>query len=76
MARSRRVEAASAEFASAELGDAWLTRRLMAIADTVATAPGDSFPRAASGDGEFEGVYRFVGEWDIAARPHFFGISN
>ena len=56
-----RVEAASEEFALAELGDARLTRRLMTIADSVAASPEVGFPRLVSGDGELEGVYRFLG---------------
>jgi hypothetical protein len=75
MAGSKRVEAASAEFATADLGDARLTRRLMKIADAVAASPADSFPRMVSGDGELEGVYRFFNNDRVTPRgilqPHF-----
>ena len=70
-----RVEAASEEFALAELGDARLTRRLMTIADSVAGSPGVGFPRLVSGDGELEGVYRFLGNERVTPKgilaPHF-----
>ncbi len=55
------LDPASAEFTSAELGEARLTRRLIGIADAVAASPADSFPRAVSSNGELEGVCRFLG---------------
>lgn len=55
------VPSASSEFESAELGDRRLTRRLLRLAEALASAPGDSLPRAAGSDGELEGVYRFFG---------------
>ena len=52
-----------------------LTRRLMRIADAVAASPADSFPRAVSGDGELEGVYRFLSNDRVTPNgilaPHF-----
>lgn len=75
MAGAKRLEAASSEFESAELGDARLTRRLMTIADAVAASPSDSFPTLVSGDGELEGVYRFLSNDKVTPRgilePHF-----
>lgn len=47
------------EFTGAELGDERLTKRLLRIAASVATAPNNSFPQATGSDGELEGVYRF-----------------
>lgn len=57
---SSSVPDASAEFASADLGDDRLTRRLMRIADTAAAAPSAGFPEMTRSDGELEGVYRFL----------------
>jgi hypothetical protein len=75
MAEPKRLGAVSAEFASAELGDARLTRRLMGIADAVAASPADSFPHAVSGDGELEGVYRFLSNDRVTPKgilaPHY-----
>jgi hypothetical protein len=59
MARS--VPKVSSEFEGAEFGDARLTRRLLRIAECVATAPAAGFPGLSSSDSELEGVYRFLG---------------
>lgn len=58
---TRSVPKVSSEFEGAELGDPRLTRRLLRIADCVATAPAAGFPRLTSSDSELEGVYRFLG---------------
>lgn len=50
----------SKEFEGAELGDERLQRRLLSIAETVATSPDSSFPEVTGSDGELEGVYRFL----------------
>ncbi len=47
----------------------------MTIADAVATSPSDSFPTLVSGDGELEGVYRFLSNDKVTPKgilePHF-----
>jgi hypothetical protein len=58
--KSAHVPDASAEFASVDLGDERLTRRLMRIADAAAAAPSAGFPAMTRSDGELEGVYRFL----------------
>jgi hypothetical protein len=57
--RAQSVSDITSEFADAQLGDERLTKRLLRIAASVATAPKDSFPQASGSDGELEGVYRF-----------------
>lgn len=54
------VGGVEAEFVGAQLGDARLTRRLIRVATSVATAPGDTFPAISGSDSELEGVYRFL----------------
>jgi hypothetical protein len=75
MAPRSRVLPASDEFCSADFGDERLRRRLMTIADGVATAPSKSFPKTAASDGELEGVYRFLGNGRVTPEkilaPHF-----
>ncbi len=48
------------EFANAPVPDERLQRRLVKIAELVATEPAASFPRMARSDGELEGLYRFL----------------
>src|SRR5689334_18981181 len=71
---SRRIPAASEEFAGADLSDARLTRRLMRIADAAAASPSAGFPTMVQSDSELEGVYRFLGNSRVAPRsilaPH------
>jgi hypothetical protein len=54
------------EFADAELGDARRTKRLMAIARSLAEDPSLSFPVAAGSDGVLEGTYRFLGNTAVS----------
>ena len=69
------LPAAATEFASAEFGDARLTRRLMRIAEAAAAAPSAGFPEMTGSDGELEGVYRFLRNGRITPQkvlaPHF-----
>jgi hypothetical protein len=64
----------SEEYASAPLGDARRTQRLLAIAERLAPAPGTSFPEACRGAAELEGCYRLLSnqkvEWAHVLAPH------
>jgi hypothetical protein len=64
----------SREYASAPLGDARRTQRLLAIAERLAPAPGTSFPEACRGAAELEGCYRLLSnqkvEWADVLAPH------
>jgi hypothetical protein len=75
MARRKKIEPVSAEFERVELGDERLNRRLVRIADTVATSPSSSFPATSGSVGELEGIYRFMSNARVSPRkilaPHF-----
>lgn len=75
MVKPTKLEPVSAEFERAKLGDERLTRRLMTLAETVATAPASSFPQMVSSESELEGVYRFLSNDRVTPRkifaPHF-----
>jgi hypothetical protein len=62
------------EYASAQLGDARRTRRLVALAERLAPVPGISFPLACRGAAELEGCYRLLSnpevEWEEVLAPH------
>jgi len=64
----------STEVASAEFGDARLSKRLARIVDDLSAAPGDSFPHAFCDDGQLEGGYRFFRNLKVTAQaivePH------
>lgn len=48
------------ELAGADFNDRRLSRRLSAIANTLAASPSSSFPRATDDDAALEGTYRFL----------------
>ena len=62
------------EYASAQLGDARRTQRLVALAERLAPAPDTSFPVACRGAAELEGCYRLLSnpkvEWEDVLAPH------
>ena len=62
------------EYASARLGDARRTQRLLTLAERLAPAPGTSFPVACRGAAELEGCYRLLSnpkvEWADMLAPH------
>jgi len=49
------------EMASAKLGDKRLTGRLVRLAEQLARAPDQSFPKATGSDAALEATYRFLG---------------
>jgi hypothetical protein len=49
------------ELAAAELGDKRLTGRLVRLAEQLARAPDQSFPKATGSDAALEATYRFLG---------------
>jgi hypothetical protein len=49
------------EVASADLGDKRLTERLVRLAEQLAKAPDQSFPKAAGSNAALEATYRFLG---------------
>ena len=75
MAKPTKLRPVSTEFERADLGDERLTRRLMTVADAIATSPASSFPQVVSSEGELEGVYRFLSNDRVTPRaifaPHF-----
>lgn len=62
------------EFANAKLGDARRSLRLVQIAERVASAPGQSFPKLFPEAAELEAFYRFTGndsiDWADLLNPH------
>lgn len=62
------------EYASARLGDARRTQRLVALVERLAPAPGISFPMACRGAAELEGCYRLLSnpkvDWAEVLAPH------
>jgi len=71
---SAQLPSISGEYASAQLGDARRTQRLLAIAERLAPAPGISFPEACQGAAELEGCYRLLSNqnvgWADMLAPH------
>src|SRR5512138_2180367 len=69
------LEPLSREMAGAKLGDGRLTKRLGQLADDLAEAPGESFPKALRESGPLEGAYRFFSNpkvtLDGILAPHF-----
>jgi IS4 transposase len=53
------------EVAAAELGDKRLAERLVRLAEQLAKAPGQSFPKAAGSEAALEATYRFLGNEDV-----------
>lgn len=49
------------EVDTADFGDKRLTKRLVRLADQLASAPDQSFPKAARSDAALEATYRFLG---------------
>ncbi len=49
------------ELEAAEFGDKRLTTRLLRLAEQLARAPNQSFPKAAGSDAALEATYRFLG---------------
>ncbi len=62
------------EVETAELGDKRLTARLVRIAERLAKAPDQSFPKAAGSDAALEATYRFFGNEAVSPaailQPH------
>lgn len=62
------------EVQTADLGDKRLTARLVALAERLARAPDQSFPKAAGSDAALEATYRFLGNEavtpDAILQPH------
>jgi len=54
------VGSVAEEFVGAKLGDARLSRRLVAIGEKLATAPAQTFPKLMVTDAEQEAFYRFL----------------
>lgn len=65
---------AMAEFATAELGDGRLSKRLIKLADRFADKPTASIPGACGDWAETQGAYRFLSQkkigWEKILRPH------
>jgi hypothetical protein len=63
------------EFVGAELGDARLSDRLLAVADSLAGAPDRSLPQAIRSRGQLEAAYRLFGHDRVTLgrilEPHF-----
>lgn len=63
------------EVETAEFGDKRLTRRFVRLAERLAKAPDQSFPKAAGSDAALEATYRFLGNESITPaavlQPHF-----
>jgi hypothetical protein len=61
----------------AKLGDARLSKRLEVLADELADAPAESFPKALRDSAPLEGAYRFFGNPKVTPggilEPHFAG---
>lgn len=68
------------EVETAELGDKRLTSRLVRLAERLARAPDQSFPRAAGSDAALEATYRFLGNDavtpDAILAPHIAATRN
>lgn len=66
---------AQMEFASADLGDARRTNRLVHMATRLAENPGGTLPQAFSSWAELKGAYRFLdqpqGGWKEISEPHW-----
>jgi hypothetical protein len=66
---------AQLEFASADLGDARRTKRLLLMATRLAENPGGTLPRAFSGWDELKAAYRFLDQpqvgWEEICQPHW-----
>jgi hypothetical protein len=62
------------ELAAAELGDKRLTGRLVRLAEQLARAPDQSFPKATGSDAALEATYRFLGNEAVTPeailKPH------
>src|SRR5512137_1420758 len=62
------------EVETADLGDKRLTARLVRIAEQLAKAPDQSFPKAARSDAALEATYRFFGNESVTRaailQPH------
>jgi hypothetical protein len=62
------------EVGAAEFGDKRLTARLVRLAELLAKAPDQSFPKAAGSDAALEATYRFLGNEAVTAaailQPH------
>jgi hypothetical protein len=62
------------EVETAEFGDKRLTARLVRIAEELAKAPDESFPKAARSDAALEATYRFLGNGSVTPaailQPH------
>jgi hypothetical protein len=71
---SAQLPALPEEYASAQLGDARRTQRLLALVERLAPAPGISFPLACRGAAELEGCYRLLNnpqvQWADVLAPH------
>lgn len=63
--RAPKVPSPGAEVSDADLGDVRLTRRLTALATSIADRAGESFPKALD-DAELEAAYRFFGNGRVA----------
>jgi hypothetical protein len=55
----------SDELNDAKFGDVRLTKRLLKVAEQLATKPDASFPKAAGSDAALEGTYRFLNHDDV-----------
>lgn len=68
------------EVEAAQLGDKRLTARLVRLAEQLARAPEQSFPKAAGSDAALEATYRFLGneavEPDAILRPHLVATTE
>lgn len=60
MTQKPTIPSLSEEFATADLGDRRLTKRLCRIADAAAQHPEASFPVQAGNESQVEGTYRFL----------------
>jgi hypothetical protein len=59
------LESVAEEFEGALLGDERRTRRLVSVAESIASDPKASFPQAACSDAALEGTYRLLGNADV-----------
>jgi hypothetical protein len=74
MAATNRINELKKDFASAELGDARRSARLVRVVQAIAEEPGIGFPRALGSTAELEAFYRFLNNdaFDASAvfEPH------
>jgi hypothetical protein len=69
-----------AEVEAAEFGDKRLTARLVRLAEQLARAPDQSFPKAAGSDAALEATYRFLGNEAVTPeailKPHVMATAE